>query len=151
GSAEITAIVDYAHTPDALEKFLAALHETAPKRLILVFGCGGDRDRGKRRAMGEVASRCASYTYVTSDNPRSEDPQAIIDQIVAGMGSAPHFVEGDRRAAITQAIANAEPGDVVAIAGKGHEKYQIVGTAVFPFDDVAVAREALARREGARV
>ncbi len=145
----IDVVVDYAHTPDALENVLRTLRETASRRLIVVFGCGGDRDRGKRSQMGRVAARYADHSYVTSDNPRTEDPQAIVDDILPGVGSAPHTVQIDRRAAIDAAIAGAQPGDVVLLAGKGHENYQVAGTEVLPFDDVAVAREALARRETA--
>ena len=143
----IDVIVDYAHTPDALENVLRTLRETASRRLIVVFGCGGDRDRGKRPQMGEIAARYADYTYVTSDNPRTEDPQSIVNDILAGVGSAPHTSRLDRREAIGEALAAAEAGDVVVIAGKGHEAYQIVGTQVLPFDDLAVAREKLAQRE----
>jgi UDP-N-acetylmuramoyl-L-alanyl-D-glutamate--2,6-diaminopimelate ligase len=145
--AGVDVIVDYAHTPDALENLLRTLRETARGRLIVVFGCGGDRDRGKRPEMGAVAARYADFSYVTSDNPRSEDPQAIISDILSGVGAAPHETLADRRAAIEAAIASARAGDVIVLAGKGHEQYQIVGTQVLPFDDVAVAREVLARRE----
>lgn len=145
----IDIIVDYAHTPDALENLLRALRETARGRLIAVFGCGGDRDRGKRPEMGAAAARYADFSYVTSDNPRTEDPQAIIDEILPGIGAAPHHANVDRRVAIENAVSSARPGDVIAIAGKGHETYQIVGTQVLPFDDLAVAREALAQREAA--
>lgn len=145
----IDVVVDYAHTPDALENLLRALRETANGRLLVVFGCGGDRDRGKRAQMGEIAARYADFTYVTSDNPRTEDPRAIIDQILPGIGRAPHAVNADRRAAIETAVRAARPGDLVAIAGKGHERYQIVGTQVLPFDDLAIAREALSAREAA--
>jgi UDP-N-acetylmuramoyl-L-alanyl-D-glutamate--2,6-diaminopimelate ligase len=145
--AGVDVIVDYAHTPDALENVLRTLRETASRRLVVVFGCGGDRDRGKRPQMGEVAARYADYTYVTSDNPRTEDPQAIVDEILPGVGSAPHTVEVDRRTAIEQAVASAQRGDIVVVAGKGHENYQIIGTQALPFDDLAVAREALAQRE----
>ncbi|HKU66800.1 MAG TPA: UDP-N-acetylmuramoyl-L-alanyl-D-glutamate--2,6-diaminopimelate ligase [Candidatus Baltobacteraceae bacterium] len=145
----IDVIVDYAHTPDALENLLRTLRETARGRLLVVFGCGGDRDRGKRPQMGNVAARYADLSFVTSDNPRTEEPQAIIDEILPGIGSAPHEVCADRRAAIDAAVSIARPGDVVAIAGKGHEAYQIIGTQVLPFDDLAVAREVLARREAA--
>lgn len=144
--AGINVVVDYAHTPDALENLLRALRETARGRLLVVFGCGGDRDRGKRSQMGAIAARYADFTYVTSDNPRTEDPQSIVDQILPGIGAAPHAVNLDRRAAIGAAIAAACHGDVVAVAGKGHETYQIVGAQVLPFDDLAVAREALAQR-----
>jgi len=145
----IDVIVDYAHTPDALENVLRALRETAAARLIAVFGCGGDRDRGKRPQMGAVAGRYADFTYVTSDNPRTEDPQCIIDEILPGIGNAPHAVQPDREAAIEAAVGDAQPGDVVLIAGKGHETYQIVGSEVLPFDDLAVARAALLAREAA--
>lgn len=145
----IDVIVDYAHTPDALENLLRTLRETARGRLLVVFGCGGDRDRGKRPHMGAVAARYADFSYVTSDNPRTENPQAIVDEILPGIGSAPHAVELDRRAAIQTAVESARAGDVVAIAGKGHENYQIAGTQVLPFDDLAVAREALSQREAA--
>ncbi len=132
----VDVIVDYAHTPDALENVLRTLRETASRRLIAVFGCGGDRDRGKRPQMGAVAARYADFTYVTSDNPRSEDPRRIIEEILPGVGSAPHAVQTDRRAAIEDAVAQAGAGDVVVIAGKGHETYQIVGSEVLPFDDL---------------
>jgi UDP-N-acetylmuramoyl-L-alanyl-D-glutamate--2,6-diaminopimelate ligase len=145
----VDVIVDYAHTPDALENLLRAVRETARGRLLVVFGCGGDRDRGKRPQMGSIAARYADVSYVTSDNPRTEEPQAIIDEILPGIGSAPHEVSVDRRAAIEAAVSQARPGDVVAIAGKGHETYQIVGKAVLPFDDLAVAREALAHKDRA--
>jgi UDP-N-acetylmuramoyl-L-alanyl-D-glutamate--2,6-diaminopimelate ligase len=145
----IDVIVDYAHTPDALENLLRALRETARGRLIVVFGCGGDRDRGKRPQMGRVAARWADYSFVTSDNPRTEEPQGIIDEILPGIGNAAHEVFIDRRAAIDAAVSSARPGDVVAIAGKGHETYQILGTRVLPFDDLAVAQGALARKGAA--
>jgi UDP-N-acetylmuramoyl-L-alanyl-D-glutamate--2,6-diaminopimelate ligase len=147
GDADVQVIVDYAHTPDALEHALLALREAVPGRRILVFGCGGDRDRGKRPEMGAVAARHADFAFVTSDNPRSEDPRAIIDEILPGLGNAPHAVEPDRRTAIGLAVRSAQPGDVVLIAGKGHENYQIVGTEVLPFDDAAEALRALAERE----
>lgn len=143
----VDVIVDYAHTPDALENVLRTLRETASRRLIVVFGCGGDRDRGKRPQMGEAAARYADFTYVTSDNPRTEDPQSIVNDILPGVAKAPHAVQLDRRAAIDAAIAGAHPGDVVLLAGKGHEHYQIVGAQVLAFDDLAVARDALAHRE----
>ena len=133
--------VDYAHTPDALASVLAALRPHAGGRLAIVFGAGGDRDRGKRPLMGRVAAELADRVYVTDDNPRSEPPAEIRRAIVA---AAPHAIEiGDRRAAITAAIAELRRGDVLVIAGKGHESGQIVGSDILPFDDVAVAREAL--------
>ncbi|HET9393966.1 MAG TPA: UDP-N-acetylmuramoyl-L-alanyl-D-glutamate--2,6-diaminopimelate ligase [Candidatus Rubrimentiphilum sp.] len=147
GDGPVQVIVDYAHTPDALENALRALRETASGRRIVVFGCGGDRDRGKRPEMGAVVARHADFAYVTSDNPRTEDPVAIIDAIVPGLGQVPHAVEPDRRKAIDLAVRSAQPGDVVLIAGKGHENYQIVGSEVLPFDDAAEARRALAERE----
>ncbi len=141
-------LVDYAHTPDSLENVLRTARELTDGKLIVVFGCGGDRDRGKRRQMGEIARRLADRTVVTSDNPRSEDPDAIIAEILEGSGpGGPNLaVEPDRRAAITLAIAQAGAGDVVVIAGKGHERGQDVAGVVTPFDDRAVAREVLKER-----
>jgi UDP-N-acetylmuramoyl-L-alanyl-D-glutamate--2,6-diaminopimelate ligase len=136
-------LVDYAHTPDSLENVLRAARELATGRVIAVFGAGGDRDRGKRPLMGEIGARLADVALVTSDNPRSEDPEAIIAEILAGAGrEVEHDV--DRRRSIHRAVALAEPGDVVVIAGKGHEQGQeFEGGRKEPFDDVAVAREAL--------
>lgn len=142
---EASVVIDYAHTPDALERVLAALRATAPHALAVVFGCGGDRDPGKRPEMGEIAARLADRIYVTSDNPRTEAPERIAAAIVAGIGDRPHVVELDRRRAIERAIGEAAPGDVVLVAGKGHETYQIVGETSHPFDDAQVARETLAR------
>jgi UDP-N-acetylmuramoyl-L-alanyl-D-glutamate--2,6-diaminopimelate ligase len=136
-------LVDYAHTPDSLENVLTAARELAERRVHVVFGCGGDRDRGKRPLMGEIARRLADGVVVTSDNPRSEDPEAIIRQILAGAGGDVPF-NIDRRAAIAETISAAEPGDVVVIAGKGHEQGQeFEAGRKIPFDDVAVARELL--------
>ncbi len=146
GGGDVDVVVDYAHTPDALENALRALRETTHASLAVVFGCGGDRDRGKRPQMGAVAASLADRIYVTNDNPRSEDPQTIVDEIVAGIGAHEHAVELDRRSAIARAIAEAKPGDIVLVAGKGHETYQIVGERVLPFDDLAIARELLERR-----
>jgi UDP-N-acetylmuramoyl-L-alanyl-D-glutamate--2,6-diaminopimelate ligase len=140
-------IVDYSHTPDSLENVLRAARELASSRLVCVFGCGGDRDRGKRPIMGEIATRLADRVIVTSDNPRSEEPEAIIAEIVAGTGPDAG-VEPDRRAAIARAVEAAGPGDVVVIAGKGHEQGQEFRDRKIPFDDREVAREAL-RRLGA--
>ncbi len=144
-----TVLVDYAHTPRALASVLEEARALTSERLICVFGCGGDRDRMKRPAMGEVASRLADTVIVTSDNPRSEEPAAIIAEVVAGTdGNA--VVEPDRAAAIARALAQADEGDVVVIAGKGHEQGQERGGTVVPFDDREVARDALRRlREGA--
>ena len=141
--------VDYAHTPDALENVLTALRPLVAGRLICVFGAGGDRDRGKRPEMAAASARTADLSVVTSDNPRTEDPAAIIADILPGLPEgAPHLVVPDRRAAITRAIADAGPADAVLIAGKGHEDYQIVGTTRHPFDDAQVAREALEQTRG---
>ncbi|HEV3127560.1 MAG TPA: UDP-N-acetylmuramoyl-L-alanyl-D-glutamate--2,6-diaminopimelate ligase [Solirubrobacteraceae bacterium] len=141
---EFAVLVDYAHTPDSLENVLRAAREIAgPGRLHVVFGCGGDRDRRKRPLMGEIATRLADRVLVTSDNPRSEDPESIIEEILAGTGAGvEHLV--DRREAITRAIAGAEPGDVVVIAGKGHEQGQeFAAGRKIPFDDATVALDAL--------
>jgi UDP-N-acetylmuramoyl-L-alanyl-D-glutamate--2,6-diaminopimelate ligase len=140
--------VDYSHKPDALAQVLRAGRELAAGRLIVVFGAGGDRDRGKRPLMGEIAARLADVALVTSDNPRSEDPEAIIDEIVAGIPADAHAEvsrDADRRRSIHRAIGLAQAGDVVVIAGKGHERGQeLAGGRIEPFDDAAVAREALA-------
>jgi UDP-N-acetylmuramoyl-L-alanyl-D-glutamate--2,6-diaminopimelate ligase len=143
-------LVDYAHTPDSLENVLRAAREVTRGRVHVVFGAGGDRDRTKRPLMGEAARRYADRVIVTSDNPRSERPEAIIDEIVAGTGADVER-EVDRRRAIAMAIGSADPGDVVVIAGKGHEQGQeFEGGRKEPFDDVTVAREALHTRLGAR-
>ncbi|MFZ5523624.1 MAG: UDP-N-acetylmuramoyl-L-alanyl-D-glutamate--2,6-diaminopimelate ligase [Pseudomonadota bacterium] len=141
-----TVVVDYAHTPDALEKVLLALREASVptgSRLICVFGCGGDRDRGKRAMMGKVAERFSDWCIVTSDNPRSEDPQEIIAQIIAGMSGNNHEIIAERAAAIQRAISRAQQTDTVLIAGKGHEAYQEVKGVKHPFSDVLVAKQAL--------
>ncbi len=140
-------LVDYAHTPDSLENVLRTARDLAQNRLICVFGCGGDRDRGKRPLMGRIASELADLAIVTSDNPRSEEPDAIIGEIVAGAAGEIE-VEPDRREAIARAIDAAQEGDVVVIAGKGHEQGQQFADRTVPFDDRDVAREAL-RRLGA--
>src|SRR4051812_4130297 len=141
-----TVVVDYAHTPDGIENLLGAARDVAgDDQLTVVFGAGGDRDRGKRPMMGEVASRLADVVVLTSDNPRSEDPLTIIEEIRKGAtGPAYVIVEPDRRAAIELALRRAASGDVVVIAGKGHETTQTIGDVVLPFDDRAVAREVLA-------
>jgi UDP-N-acetylmuramoyl-L-alanyl-D-glutamate--2,6-diaminopimelate ligase len=134
--------VDFAHTPDALETILNALRPHAERRLVVVFGCGGDRDAGKRPQMGAIATRLADRVIVTDDNPRSENPESIRRAILA---ASPGAIEiGDRRAAILSATAELQPGDLLVVAGKGHEQGQIVAGTVLPFDDVAVAQEAVA-------
>ena len=164
---EVTVVVDYAHTDDALRNLLETARPLTSGRLITVFGCGGDRDRTKRPLMGAVAGRLSDVVVITSDNPRSEDPMRIIEEIQRGItpdtrrqapssgrsdrgdvrtGSPSQLIIVDRRDAISKAVELARPGDLVLIAGKGHEKYQVIGDRVLPFDDVAVAREALAKR-----
>jgi UDP-N-acetylmuramoyl-L-alanyl-D-glutamate--2,6-diaminopimelate ligase len=137
-----TVLRDYAHTPDALERALETTREiTAPGgRVIVVFGAGGDRDRGKRAPMGAAAVRLADIAIATSDNPRTEDPDRILDDIEAGMGSRPHYRYADRRAAIGQALELARQGDTILLAGKGHETYQVVGTVKQPFDEREIVR-----------
>jgi UDP-N-acetylmuramoyl-L-alanyl-D-glutamate--2,6-diaminopimelate ligase len=143
GDAHPLVVVDYAHTPDALEKVLATLREiVSGGRLICVFGCGGNRDSGKRPLMGRAAAQGADEVWVTSDNPRNEDPRHIIDAILTGVTGKPH-VEPDRARAIFEAIGGAHQGDVVLIAGKGHEDYQEIAGERLPFSDVLVARKAL--------
>jgi UDP-N-acetylmuramoyl-L-alanyl-D-glutamate--2,6-diaminopimelate ligase len=154
----VTILVDYAHKPDALSGVLKMLRGIGARRIVCVFGCGGDRDRGKRPIMGEVAARLSDLAILTSDNPRSEDPLEIIAEVEVGLRGAGlqridrdqlgaksgYIVEPDRRAAITLAIHSAQAGDIVVIAGKGHENYQLVGPRKLPFDDREVAREAIA-------
>lgn len=137
-----TVVVDYAHKPGALEIVLRAARELTAGRVLCVFGAGGDRDPGKRPLMGRIASELADVPILTSDNPRSEDPATIAEQVLAGMSGEPE-VELDRRAAIVRAIEQAEPGDVVVIAGKGHERGQEIAGRIVPFDDREVASEAL--------
>jgi UDP-N-acetylmuramoyl-L-alanyl-D-glutamate--2,6-diaminopimelate ligase len=163
---DVRVVVDYAHTDDALKNLLETARPLAGGRVITVFGCGGDRDRTKRPLMGAVAARLSDLVIITSDNPRSENPAAIIEEVKrgivpaadrkppigAGPKTTPHQAFVDRREAIERAIAGAARGDLVLIAGKGHEKYQVIGERVLPFDDVEVARAALAkRRTGTRV
>jgi UDP-N-acetylmuramoyl-L-alanyl-D-glutamate--2,6-diaminopimelate ligase len=144
-------IVDYAHTPDSLEQVLRLAAGISAGRRIVVFGCGGDRDRTKRPIMGRIGTALADYAFFTSDNPRSEDPEAILREIEAGVPDARNYAsDADRRRAIERALEMAKPGDVVIIAGKGHETYQILGDRMIDFDDREVARELLRDRRGAR-
>jgi UDP-N-acetylmuramoyl-L-alanyl-D-glutamate--2,6-diaminopimelate ligase len=150
---DVTVVVDYAHTDDALRNLLETARPLARGRLITVFGCGGDRDRTKRPLMGAVAGRLSDVIVITSDNPRTEEPRRIIEEIQRGITPDTRrdseqriLTYVDRREAIARAVELATPGDLVLIAGKGHERYQAIGTTVLPFDDVAVAREALSRR-----
>uniref|UniRef100_B8HUW1 UDP-N-acetylmuramoyl-L-alanyl-D-glutamate--2,6-diaminopimelate ligase n=1 Tax=Cyanothece sp. (strain PCC 7425 / ATCC 29141) TaxID=395961 RepID=B8HUW1_CYAP4 len=146
-SQDISVIVDYAHTPDSLENMLRAARPFVKHRMICVFGCGGDRDRTKRPKMGGIAAQLADQVVVTSDNPRTEDPQRILEDILTGVPDGVNLiVEGDRRKAIQTAILNAQPGDSVLIAGKGHEDYQILGTEKVHFDDREEAQAALQQR-----
>lgn len=135
-------VVDYAHTPDALEKVLSTLREQLQGKLICVFGCGGDRDAGKRPLMGKVAAALADHVVVTSDNPRGEDPATIIQAVVSGMSTG-YVVEPERAAAIYKAIESANLGDIVLVAGKGHENYQEISGVKYPFDDALIAQVAL--------
>ena len=149
GGEQPLVVVDYAHTPDALEKVLSTLREVMgggnnDPKLVCVFGCGGERDRGKRPLMGEVATRLADEVIITSDNPRSENARAIIGEIAAGANAGSNYhTEEDRAAAIYRALHGARKGDVVLIAGKGHEPYQEIGNQKYPFSDKEVVRQVL--------
>jgi UDP-N-acetylmuramoyl-L-alanyl-D-glutamate--2,6-diaminopimelate ligase len=149
---DITVVVDYAHTDDALRNLLETARPMATRRLITVFGAGGDRDRTKRPLMGMVAARLSDVVIITSDNPRGEDPAQIIEEVMRGaepetrQSGARVLTVVERGDAIRRAVAEAQAGDVVLVAGKGHEKYQVIGGTSFPFDDVAVARDALGAR-----
>jgi len=138
-------VVDYAHTDDALRNILSVARGMRPKRIITLFGCGGDRDRSKRPLMGMAAAEMSDYVVLTSDNPRSEDPLAIMNDAMVGLSRSdtPHAAEPDRERAIRKAIEAAEPGDIVILAGKGHETYQILKDGPIPFDDREVARRVL--------
>jgi UDP-N-acetylmuramoyl-L-alanyl-D-glutamate--2,6-diaminopimelate ligase len=152
GVDDVNVLVDYAHTPDALARVLESVRSLAKNRVICVFGCGGDRDPKKRPLMGEAVGRGADFAIVTNDNPRSEDPRAIADAIIPGLErtEARYEVELDRKKAIERAVIGAEPGDVVLIAGKGHEPYQIIGSTTLAFDDRVEARGALEVRRARR-
>lgn len=145
---DYTMLIDYAHTPDALENVLKAMKEVAEGRLVVVFGCGGDRDRTKRPIMGEIAARCADFVIVTSDNPRTEEPEAIIEDILVGLEGAktPKKVITDRREAIAWAIDHHKPGDVIVLAGKGHETYQIIGKEKRHMDEREIVAGYLEKR-----
>jgi UDP-N-acetylmuramoyl-L-alanyl-D-glutamate--2,6-diaminopimelate ligase len=149
---DFTVVVDYAHTPDALVRLLTAAQAVKTHRIITVFGCGGDRDRGKRPKMGRAAVEHSDVVVLTSDNPRTEDPMVILREVEVGVREAlqrqshvAYRMIPDRREAIGAAISEARSGDMVLIAGKGHEDYQIIGTKKFHFDDREVAREAIQR------
>ena len=153
GAGQTTVIVDYAHTPDALEKVLLALREVSAAtegRLICVFGCGGDRDRGKRAMMGSVAEKFADHCIVTSDNPRSENPHNIIAEVIGGMSGSNHEAIADRAMAIQRAMSIASPRDTVLVAGKGHEDYQEINGVKYPFSDVAASLHALSNWQALR-
>jgi UDP-N-acetylmuramoyl-L-alanyl-D-glutamate--2,6-diaminopimelate ligase len=149
GQGPVSVLVDYAHTPDALDQAMRSARELTAGRLIVVFGCGGDRDREKRPLMGGAADKVADVVVVTSDNPRSEDADAIIEEVLAGIRRTEDLVvEPDRRQAVETAVALADPGDLVLVAGKGHETYQDLGDGnVIDFDDRKVAAAALQHRE----
>ncbi len=144
----VTVVIDFAHTSDALERVLKTLRPLVKGRLLVLFGAGGDRDKGKRPRMGDVVARLADLSFVTSDNPRTEDPEVIIDEVVAGMGEAPFQRFPDRREAIAEALTEARPGDLLLLAGKGHETYQVVGQERLPFDESSIVRELLATGVG---
>ena len=144
-TSQPTVVRDYAHTPDALERSLTTARAFTEGRLIVVFGCGGDRDKGKRPLMGEIAQRLADWAIVTSDNPRTEDPDAIIDDIEAGMAGGSHERVTDRLEAIRTALNVAKDGDIVLLAGKGHETYQIRGTTSYPFDEKEIVRTLISQ------
>jgi UDP-N-acetylmuramoyl-L-alanyl-D-glutamate--2,6-diaminopimelate ligase len=138
-------IVDYAHTPDSLKNVLLTIQQFAKKRIFVVVGCGGDRDRSKRPLMAQIACRYGTDPIFTSDNPRSEDPLTILKEMEMGVLGEKYMVEPDRRLAILTAINQAAADDVILIAGKGHETYQIIGNQIFDFDDRIVAMEAIER------
>ncbi|MEE9199851.1 MAG: cyanophycin synthetase, partial [Candidatus Brocadiales bacterium] len=140
-----SVFVDYAHTPDALESVLSALRPVVKNRLLLVFGCGGDRDRSKRPLMGGIGERLSDYLWITSDNPRTEPTMGIIKDIERGMSGGTYSVELDRRRAIEHAIDEAGEGDVVLVAGKGHERSQVLSDRAIHFDDREVVKEIVAR------
>ena len=147
--ADYTVIIDYAHTPDGLKNILAAVCGFAEGRVIAVFGCGGDRDKTKRPRMGRIAAALSDFAVLTSDNPRTEDPYAILREVYSGMADAktPFAVIEDRREAIRFALRSARRGDVVVLCGKGHETYQIIGTTKYPLDEREVVRACFAKEQ----
>ena len=147
---DFTVIIDYAHTPDGLENILKTFEDCEKNRLIVVFGCGGDRDKTKRPIMGEIGSRLADIAVITSDNPRSEDPQAIIDDIMVGVvkHGAKIIVEPDRTKAIAKALSAAKAGDVIVLAGKGHETYQILASGKIHYDEREIVAKILSEKTG---
>ena len=145
-SGDFTVLIDFAHTPDALENLLRSLFDLKEGRLIVLFGAGGDRDRGKRRPMAEAVARFADRVYLTSDNPRTEDPESILDDLEAGLGTVERVREVDRRAAIRRAVLELRNGDLLVLAGKGHETYQVLGTERRPLDERTEVRAALGVR-----
>ena len=144
---DYTVLIDYAHTPDGLKNILSTVCGFADARVLVVFGCGGDRDRTKRAEMGRIAARLADEVIVTSDNPRTENPYAILHEILAGMADSatPFAVLESRREAIAYALDHARTGDVVVLAGKGHETYQVVGAETLPLNERQVVREHLSQ------
>ena len=142
---DYTVIIDYAHSPDGLENIISSLREIAKKRIVTVFGCGGDRDRTKRPIMGKIAAELSDFCVVTSDNPRSENPSKIIEDILEGMKgvSTPYVVVENRREAIKWALEHAEKDDIILLAGKGHETYQILPTGTIHFDEREVVADIL--------
>ena len=151
GDADFSVFLDYAHTPDALEKLLVSARQLAEadQRIVVLFGCGGDRDRAKRREMGRIASRLADFVILTSDNARNEDPDAILEEILRGIDKEkPYCVIKDRRQAIAYAVEHAFPGDVLLLAGKGHEEYEIRDGMRLPFSEREIVAACLAARRG---
>ena len=146
---DFTVIIDYAHTPDGLRNILSTFRNVEKNRLVALFGCGGDRDKTKRPLMGEIAVAYADYVIVTSDNPRTEDPAAIIEDILKGMENAktPYVVLENREEAINFAVKNALPGDIIVLAGKGHETYQVLKNETIRFDEREIVKAALAQEE----
>lgn len=140
---QFRVFVDYAHTDDALTNVMKTLRDLQPRRLLVVFGCGGNRDRAKRPLMAAAVERLADWAIITSDNPRKEEPEAIIAEIETGFRGSNHEVVADRREAIYRAISLAQPRDIVLIAGKGHETYQEFADHTIPFDDLAIAKLAV--------